>query len=513
MTSIRILLFHTLVLFFTIFSSNIAHAFPTFEKIYQQRVFRFFDLHPDKKGIHQGLYIDRLSLQKKFKSDQELSDKIQTFDSSLANSYLTSTYSSNTIEYWHDLQLGYGYSNARGFRYLQTQGYGHTQYKGIQGLQSDRGNWGFLKYSADVNVADFFQITSRTYFRPRQHHLSVENDSLFFIEQLSAGFTLRNLRIQGGKIPTTWGVGKLNHFLFAAENQAPWEIRLSSLDSYSMPSFLEFLGETRWELFYAFFDKNQQIPDPHVIGLNFSFMPISNMEFTLGQIFMFGGNGAAQNPLLFFSEKLVDTGNVNPNRNYLLSFRYQLQELGIEPYFELMGEDCCDPKILRLLHPRHFMNLVGIHFQKVGSEKIDATFEWMRTNHITYRHGTYSHGLIYKNRLLGATLGPDGTGVYGRIRFFPNEKYYFEGLFSYEVRGKLGEATSSGPEIPIETVEPEFEFPEQRNTMEINFFSHLSKNFDLIVGAGVEHVIHENYKKFTSDTHFLSTLQLRYTFD
>src|SRR5262249_37428860 len=140
--------------------------------------------------------------------------------------------------------------------------------------------------------------------------------------------------------------------------------------------------------------------------------------------------------------------------------------LEVEPYVELMWEDCCGTPPI---NPRDMLNLSGIYLPRLDPDgKLDATFELVRTNHISYRHDTFSSGYTYKDRMIGHPLGPDALGIYGQFRYFYSDDLQMKLLLAFELRGREEQSQTN---VDITAVYPSFQEPEQRQRaqFEMNF--------------------------------------------
>jgi hypothetical protein len=137
------------------------------------------------------------------------------------------------------------------------------------------------------------------------------------------------------------------------------------------------------------------------------------------------------------------------------------------------------------------LNLTGLYFPRLDREgNLDLALEWVRTNHITYRHGTFTSGYVYKNRILGHPIGPDGTGLYLILRHFRTSAIQTRLTAAFEIRGKSGEDGGGVPYPPSR-----FEKAEQRYRWTAEGTYRVSRQTSLMPVIGVERVRNAAYRR------------------
>ncbi|MFH1262968.1 MAG: capsule assembly Wzi family protein [Pseudomonadota bacterium] len=287
--------------------------------------------------------------------------------------------------------------------------------------------------------------------------------SEFFLGEGFGSIRIRDLAVEGGLGNIEWGNGRATHLLFSGDTRPLWMGRIRSDQPVVPPGFLKFLGPTQFEGFLAFLGDHYNFPNARLFGFFFDSSPTPNLEFGIGGTVVFGGTGAStNNPAVIITDYFGKGGNSSANRNFLLTGRYRIPNLGIEPYFEAMMEDCCSKA---LVNPRDFATLAGLLIPRVDpAGKLDLAFEWVRTSQVAYSHSSFSDGLTFKGRSLGTPLGPGALGFYFIGRYFRSPRFIFKTSLGYEIRERLSKAPDRSP---IQTIYPAYQVPDQRVRLEI----------------------------------------------
>ena len=172
-----------------------------------------------------------------------------------------------------------------------------------------------------------------------------------------------------------------------------------------------------------------------------------------------------------------------------------------------MVEDCVD---LTFLNPREVVNLYGLYFPRIDpAGRADFAVEWVRTNHISYRHSPFTSGYVYNGRSLGHPLGPDGNGIYGILRYFATPNLLAKLTLAYEVRGRLQYALNKSD---IRTIVPTFETPEDRLWGRIRLDWTPFERLHIIPEVGLERITHRQYELHRDGWQGVGRLDFRYVF-
>lgn len=306
-----------------------------------------------------------------------------------------------------------------------------------------------------------------------------QEQARFYLHRGYLKANIRSFEIELGKDTVQWGQGHSGSLLFSGNAEPFYLLRLANSRPVRLPWFFRRLGPTRLDFFFTFLDGNRRFPHSILHGMKTSFKPHPRLELGFGQSLQFGGEGSGSwNPLNYFSEALLSqNGNGNVDHNFILEARYRIPKLEIEPYVELFWEDCCRNHI-KIVNPRDMLNLAGIYFPNLGfGGKVDFAAEWVRTNRITYRHGLYTSGLFYRGHGIGHPLGPDGTAIYGILRYFHSPVLWGKLTTGFEQRGRQDGAS-----------------PEDRYQFVVQVYHQVSSHIRIRWEGGYERVSRFNFQ-------------------
>ncbi|MCC7459770.1 MAG: hypothetical protein IT286_00580 [Proteobacteria bacterium] len=325
------------------------------------------------------------------------------------------------------------------------------------------------------------------------------------VQEMYGSIHINRLSIDIGKTRLHWGYGAYQPMVFSADSAPLSMIRLRSNEEIEMG----FLGKVKFEMMYGWLDQFRDHPDGSIIGSTFSIQPTDRLHFHLAQSVLFGGhNSPTSNPLVFFNETFVDDPRNPANRNFTLGARYRIPVIEIEPYADIYVEDCCGKTGVS---PRNMLNLFGLYMPpKDSGKKFDLAFEWVRTNHITYRHQAFIY--TQSRQILGHPLGPDGTGLYLIPRFFHSKQLQMDGLVSYEVRGREERGFSNLGFVDIRTAVPTFQSKETRYRVQQTTHYFLTPTWKWMLQAGLERVNDLNYQSGNNRWQYMVGVESAYNF-
>ncbi|MEZ4846487.1 MAG: capsule assembly Wzi family protein [Bdellovibrionota bacterium] len=325
------------------------------------------------------------------------------------------------------------------------------------------------------------------------------------LQEMYGSIHINRLSIDIGKARLRWGYGAYQPMVFSDDSAPLPMIRLRSSEAIDVG----FLGKVKFEMMYGWLDQFRTYPNGSILASTFSIQPTDRLHFHLAQTVLFGGTGSpTSNPLVFFNETFVDDPRNPANRNFTLGARYRIPGIELEPYADIYVEDCCGKTGIS---PRNMLNLFGLYMPpKDAGKKFDMAFEWVRTNHITYRHQAFIY--TQSRQILGHPLGPDGNGFYLVPRFFHSKKLQLDGVISYEVRGREGRALSNLGFIDIRTLEPSFQSKETRYRMQQTTHYWLMPKWKWMLQAGLERVNDLNYQLGNNKWQYMLGLESAYNF-
>lgn len=457
--------------------------------------------------IANPIYFDeqqRVNIEKSLSKEKELSISIGMRSSIAYRDYLWANVLNEKDNFWKpqwgekdrlyfnvNLLSGASYTNSHPISFLEVNAFTNPIIRDNYDLFISSKTASYLGFDIRSGFGTHFTLNARPFVRYLQNNDFGKN--AFHLNESYVAFNIESLSIDAGRIQPDWGVGKISRLLFSGQNAPLWMFRLKNETPIETNDFLSFLGKIKYEVFFSILDDDHTFSNPKLLGMYFAILPKHYLEISLGQTLIFGGSGSStNNPVVILGDGFFDEDNPT-NRNFLIAIRSKILSMNLEPYAEIMVEDCCRWSY-DLINSRDMVNLFGIHVNQFGTnEDFDLTIEWIRTNHISYRHGTYSSGLIYHNRIIGPQLGPDAHGIYLRTRYFFSSQFWFESILSYEIRGRTGKALFHTTPILIEAIEPMYEMPDERTRFNASIYCKLTKNITLIPVLALEKVTHENY--------------------
>lgn len=408
------------------------------------------------------------------------------------------------------LSLGLGaqyrFTDSPSLPVLQVQAITNPFLDKIEGRFQQDGSNAWIEPQAALQLGRWLDLVARPSFRFSSEEVGFQDDTDFEIQRAYAVLHVRAMDLEVGRDSIRWGVGRLGNLLFAGNSEPFNLVRLRNSTPVLMPGILNWMGPTSMEAFATRLDGVQLIPNPYLVGSKVSFKPTRALELGIGYTVEFGGDGAPSNsPLLYFGEFVTDAKNAT-NRNFIIDARYRFSRLNIEPYAEILVEDCCDEVVV---NPRDMQNLFGVHLPSIdGAGKVDMTLEWVRTNQITYRHQTFQSGYELRNHIMGHTLGPDGMGVYGEVRYWANADSRLKLSCAYETRGRRALTLK---DQPIVTLVPAYEASESRARAVVAWEHRLpwGRSLWLEAQTGWEHANNFGFLSGVERDNLLAALGLR----
>ncbi|MFH1018688.1 MAG: capsule assembly Wzi family protein [Pseudomonadota bacterium] len=434
--------------------------------------------------------------------DKSVSDQIDALSSLIGKTVV------NTGPFHLSVKVlgSYFYARPPAVKLLQLPAYENPLLAGNEGAFIDGGQMGTAGMRLSGHWTDYFSFDATPVLRLSSRDTALTDNASLYLKEAVATIRLNRLAVEGGRANLLWGSGRYGHLLFSGDNPPLDLVRVRSIEPVTPPWVLKYLGPTQFDAFFGILGEDRVFPHTRLVGTFISFLPHKRFEFGLGQTVLFGGEGGpTNNPMAYFSEKIGDAPD-SADRNFLLSGRFRIPAIEIELYSELMIEDCCGPFPF---DPRDTMYLMGLYFPRIDPEgKADFAVEWVRTNHVAYRHGTFTSGYTHEGRMLGHPLGPDAMGIYAILRYFPSKEFWGKATFAFEDRGKSGESISGGS---ITGAEPTYQSPELRYRMEFDLRFRPTEALAIGPRFGIERVSHFGYQTLQKRWMVQSGLNVDYT--
>ncbi|HLG20136.1 MAG TPA: capsule assembly Wzi family protein [Bdellovibrionota bacterium] len=445
-----------------------------------------------------------LSLLEELKTDEPWAAELRQH---LMERFSADTFQADGFRLSAEFRAGYRYVDSEPLPILELPTVVNPILSEQEDLFTDDGHLGSLGVRISGSATRYFSFSGTPMLRLTSLDGGFDGNVSFYLKEALGTVHINRFAIDGGRSSLMWGFGRAGHLLFSGDHQPLTLVRFRSDQPVIPPWFLKYLGPTRFEAFFSALEDNRaSFPNSKLIGLYFTFSPHRRLEVGFGETAMYGGDGApTNNPLVFFTEKIAD-GENPANRNFLLSARYRVPFIEIEPYTEIMIEDCC--RASNPFNPRDTTYLAGLFFPKIDpAGHADFAVEFARINSISYRHGTYSSGYTYKNHLLGHPLGPDSLGIYAILRYVRSSTWQLKMVFAHEERGRLGRSGGGGS---ITSTEPGYEASDQRNRFQLLADLQPWDHVTISPLLGLENVLNQNYVKNDNHWQYSAGFEVRY---
>lgn len=211
-----------------------------------------------------------------------------------------------------------------------------------------------------------------------------------------------------------------------------WDlVEVGTADPVELPWLLGLLGPVEARLFWAHLGDEQTFEDGWMVGYRGSIRPHPRLEVGGTALFQQGGDGG---PRAGWEERVLDALLVpdllDADSDYLFSNKLVGMDVRLRlpwgPWgrgVELFGEAAVDDFDHRRIRSSFMDNggfSGGVFLPSLDpSGRVSLAAVLQRTGGSLYRHSTYRTGFTLEGRSVGTSLGPDGTGGYLRLAWFP----------------------------------------------------------------------------------------------
>jgi hypothetical protein len=228
--------------------------------------------------------------------------------------------------------------------------------------------------------------------------------------------SLGNFALSIGQEEMWWGTG---HFgaLSQGDNTSPFPaVRAQNIHPALLPSFLRYLGQFRYQMFFGQLDGDRYNTHPWIDGQIVSFKPVPNFEFGFTHAIDFGGRFNDNYSLMGFLGRAIgatgsrSSGNTNSRAGAFLKFHFPSLR-NLEIYQEMLGEDNRSGPIGRFEPFKAVSYQGGFYLPRITRDgRTDFRFEWaiMESNYSLHPQSLY---WTYDGGLMGDPMGPNATEV------------------------------------------------------------------------------------------------------
>jgi len=249
---------------------------------------------------------------------------------------------------------------------------------------------------------------------------SLGGDSRILPLNAEGVMSLGNHAFSLGQEEMWWGTG---HFaaLSQSNNTSPFiALRWQNIHPTLLPSFLRYLGQFRYQIFFGQLDGDRYNSHPWIDGQNFSFKPLPNFEFGFTHTIAFGGRYNSNYSFAGFIGRAtgfntgsIQSGNTNSRGGiYLKLYFPRLRNLQV--YQEILGEDNLTNEVSgvgRFLPFKSISYQGGFYLPRLTKDgRTDLRLEYAILDpnysvHDTSLYWTYDEGLM------GDGIGPNATQI------------------------------------------------------------------------------------------------------
>jgi len=246
--------------------------------------------------------------------------------------------------------------------------------------------------------------------------------------------TAGNWVFGAGAIDRWWGPGWQSSLILSNNARPMPAIWLNRNDSRAPENdWLEWIGPWQFTAFAGQYETERAVPDAKLVGMRFTFRPISGLDVGLSRAIMLGGEGRPENVSTLWNaligrdnSQLEDNDPGNQLASIDARYGFAIGEQSMGFYAQMMGEDEAGA------FPARKSWLVGADWT---TQLFDADQQWFveyintladdflgnAMPNITYDHFRYRSGYRYYGRSMAASFDGDAEAVtLGAFNFFDN---------------------------------------------------------------------------------------------
>lgn len=337
------------------------------------------------------------------------------------------------------------------------------------------------------------------------------------LHQAALRLRLGNLELRGGRdvlVREPWAGRGL---VLSGGGRNRDLVEVGTAEPATLPWVLGLLGPVEARAFWAHLGRDQTFRNGWMVGYRGSVRPHPRVEVGGTAVFQQGGEGG---PGASWGDRFLDAllipDLLEADSDYLFSNKLVGMDLRVRlpwgPWgrgVELFGEAALDDFDHRRLRSSFLDNGAvsgGVFVPSVDRDgRLSLGALVQRTGPSLYRHNLFLQGLTLEGRPLGTTLGPDGTGGYLRLVWFPHRPAIVtvEGAWEryradrYRVFGE--------PDFRYERIETLPVERRVRATARVDWMPR-GERFDLRGVLGAEQVRNLEFSEGTNRTNLLAEL-------
>jgi hypothetical protein len=339
-------------------------------------------------------------------------------------------------------ELSYTYRDGKASVYPGTDAIQYALDYNRSGREYDNNNNVEFSVQTEARLLDSLLLTFRPLVSQRD-----DDDTSFDTLAATAALSFKGVELSVGRQSLWWGPGRHGSLLLSNNAEPLDMVRLTNPSPLRLPWLFKYLGPFRFDLFASRLGEDRAVPEPYLGGLRINFKPAYWLELGATRTVMFGGKGqpdidASDFLTILGGENLSgaeDTSNSIAGVDARLIFPLLWSA---EIYGELAGEDEADALGLFPFFTKKSY-LLGIYLPQIEpSGRFSLRVEYADTTQlgggspVFYRHGIYTSGYLYEDRIMGHHVGSDATDLSLELRADWSERLSFSLGFDYEQRGE-----------------------------------------------------------------------------
>lgn len=266
-------------------------------------------------------------------------------------------------------------------------------------------------------------------------HFGVGDRNDFRLIDADVSFHALHHEISVGKSEIDWGPGQGGGFLFSANAEPIYALRINLVDPIRIPLLSRILGPVRWDNYFGDLKGHVSPREPWIFGNKLSFHPTPGLEIGFSRSCTFAGIGYSPLTSRTFWNCFISAGDflqagdrrfdVGDRRgDFDLRWRLPWLAKSVTLYADSDADDDPSP----LANPRRSAWGPGIYFSHLpGMQHVDLRLEapysnLPSTSGITYANQGYKDGFTNKGLIMGNWIGRESSGYQAWLTYWISPK-------------------------------------------------------------------------------------------
>lgn len=277
--------------------------------------------------------------------------------------------------------------------------YTHAQpikLKGWVSIQTQQSFGGITKLNPFKD--DSFGLQATNSFNNLKTNLTVTvpNKKHLFFDQSFIEFDNKDYKIGFGKLNRNWSFSNQTSLILSDNARPSTSIYFLNNDSESNRILSSWIGPWSFEAFNSILSPTDKSKNSMLLGIRLVMEPYNNLKFELVKTSQWGGTGNSKSLSAFSSAIIGNTNesnnsNINQMAGFGSSFEYNINQLPIRTYTQIIGEDESGSL------PSCLISLIGSELSLKNKLFSEIGFEYIDTRVDTSEHGFCGPQTAYNN--------------------------------------------------------------------------------------------------------------------